>query len=218
MTGAPALAARGIRRSFPEGFSLRVEDFAVEAGSICGFTGPNGAGKTVLLEILGLVEPPDEGGIELLGRRIFPGPVSREERTALTFVMQRPYLFRGTVAWNVGYGLAARGLAGPERKRRVDACLERFGLGDLAGADVRRLSGGEARWVAIARGCVLEPAVLILDEPDAHLDEPHVEALDGLIRGMRGSTTVLFSTHDPARTRICDHVFALDQGAVQQAR
>jgi len=216
--GVPALAARRIRRSFPEGFSLLVDRLDVAAGSVCGFTGPNGAGKTVLLEILGLLEPPDGGSLEIMGRRVVPGPASREARMSLAFVMQRPYLFRGTVARNVGYGLAARGIAGRERKDRVHACLDRMGLGTLAGADVRRLSGGEVRWVALARAVVLEPAILILDEPDAHLDALHTAALDGLIRAMRGRTTVLFSTHDRARTRVCDRVFAVDRGAIKTVR
>jgi ABC-type multidrug transport system ATPase subunit len=218
VTGVPALAARRIRRSFPGGFSLRLDELAVEAGTTCGFTGPNGAGKTVLLETLGLLEPPDEGSIEIMGRRVFPGPASREARMSLAIVMQRPYLFRGTVARNVGYGLAARGLSRPERTRRVDACLELLGLTRLAGADIRRLSAGEARWVAIARALVLDPAILVLDEPAAHLDEPHAVALDGLIRGMHGRTTVLFSAHDPDQTLGCDRVFALDNGAVKPVR
>jgi len=210
-----AVAARGLARSFPGGFRLAVENLVLPAGGIYGFAGPNGSGKTTLLETLGLLAAPDAGEIEILGRKAAPGTIPREARLAIAFVMQKPYLFRGTVAGNVAYGLAARRVPAKARESRVRAAMEIMGLTPLAGADARLLSGGESQRVAIARALALEAPVLVLDEPEAHLDEEYRRRLEEEIAGLRGRTTVLFSTHDPSTAgRVCDRVFGLENGSI----
>ena len=215
-----ALRAGGIRKSFPTGFTLAVEELVLEGGGFYGFLGPNGAGKTVLFETLSLLTPPDEGEIELLGECIFPAGVGRQQdRRQMTMVIQQPYLFRGTVQGNVAYGLRARGIGRREIATKVEGMLERMGLSGLARTSVRHLSGGEVARVAIARALVLEPAVLLLDEPTAHVDAEQVATVEGLLQELRREQrmTVLLSTHDREQAyRLSDEVFLLLSGRLQR--
>jgi len=219
---AVALRVWNLRKSFSPSanFTLRVEKLDLNAGGLYGFVGPNGAGKTVLFEALSLVAPPDEGEIELHGERIFPrGADGRRLRRQMALVMQKPYLFRGTVESNVAYGLRARGLGKKERNERVSAALLRMGLAHLARRDVRHLSGGEVQRVAIARALVLEPRVLLLDEPTAHVDAEHAGAIEAFLQELHhnGGVTVLLSTHDLEQAyRLSDEIFLLVEGALQR--
>jgi len=211
-----ALRARNLRKPFPTGFTLRVEELALSVGGLYGFVGPNGAGKTVLFEALSLVSPPDEGEVELYGERIFPrGANGQRALRQMALVMQKPYLFRGTVERNLAYGLRARGLGRQELGERVATALRRLGLADLAQTDVRHLSGGEVQRVAIARALVLEPRVLLLDEPTAHVDAEHADAIEGLLQELRrdGRMTVLLSTHNLEQAyRLSDEIYVLVEG------
>lgn len=213
-----ALRARGLRKSFPTGFTLRVEHLRLARGSLCCFVGANGAGKTVLFEALSLLEPPEAGEVELSGERVFPGAGGRRQaRRRMVLVMQRPYLFRGTVRHNVTYGLRARGLARAEWGPRVTAALERLGLAHLADADVRHLSGGQVQRVALAGALVLEPEVLLLDEPTAHVDAEHTGAIEELLRELRRhrQTTILLSSHDLEQAyRLSDEIYLVAEGSV----
>jgi tungstate transport system ATP-binding protein len=212
----PALRARRLRKSFPTGFVLSVEELALTRGGFYGFVGPNGSGKTVLFEALALVAPPDEGEVELFGRAIFPDRRGWERvREQMALVMQRPYLFRGNLAENVAYGLRVRGVRRREREHRVQAALASLGLDELARTDVRHLSGGERKRTAIAQALVLEPEVLLLDEPTAHVDDQHARGLEALLgeRCRDRHTTVLLSTHDLEQAyRLSDEVFLLLEG------
>lgn len=177
---------------------LDVPRLPVAQGEILTLMGPNGAGKSTLLRVLGLLERATRGrvfldGIDFTNHR---GALARRRRIAL--VMQQP-LLRNASAWeNVATGLRFRHAGRAETRRRVDAYLEQLGIGHLAGRNARTLSGGEAQRVNLARGLVLEPDLLLLDEPFAALDEPTRQALLddlwGILEGMR--TTTVFVTHD----------------------
>jgi molybdopterin-binding protein len=214
------LVARKLRKSFPTGFTLAVGELTLGRGGVYSFVGPNGAGKTVLFEALSLLAPPDTGVIELDGESIFPGNGgARRTRQKMAMVMQRPYLFRGTVAENAGYGLRARRMNRREVARRVATTLERLGLAALARTDVNHLSGGQAQRVALARALVLEPEVLLLDEPTAHVDAQHGGAVERLLDELRreGCMTVLLSTHDLEQAyRLSDEVFLLVDGTLKR--
>src|SRR5690606_8124742 len=129
---------------------------------------PNGAGKSTLFRLLLAVEAPDAGRVLLDGRPVRPG--DRIARRRMAGVFQRPYLFAGSVATNVAYGLASRGLSRVARDRRVAEMLEPLDLSARAYGPVHRLSGGEAQRVALARALAPRPDVLLLDEPTANLD------------------------------------------------
>jgi len=215
-----ALVARNLHKSFPSGFALSVDELTLAQGGLYSFVGPNGTGKTVLFEALSLLSPADQGTVELLGERIFPGRSGWHlARRRIAMVLEEPYPFRGTVAENVAYGLRARGVRARERERRVDRALALLGLSALAGTDSQRLSGGEVQRLAIAQALVLETDVLLLDEPTAHVDAHYVGAIERLLGELRrsGAATVLLATHDLEQAyRLSDEIFVLVEGTVQK--
>jgi ABC-type sulfate/molybdate transport systems ATPase subunit len=174
---------------------LHVPALDVAAGEVLAVLGPNGAGKSTLLRALGHL-----GGLHRTGEVLLDGrPAgSRELRSAIAAVLQRPILRRGTVAANAAAGLRLRGVGSAEARRRSAPWLEALGVGHLAARSARTVSGGEAQRVAIARALAVAPRVLLLDEPFAGLDATTradlLADLHGVLDGL-GTATVLV-THD----------------------
>jgi len=178
---------------------LDLDRLSLAPGETLALLGPNGAGKSTLLKTLALLERPQQGRLELFGTSV---PANERGRLALrrrlAMVFQDPLLTDRTVFENVALGLRLRGHGGAELRRRVMHWLERFGLGALGSRHPRTLSGGEARRASLARAFVLEPELLLLDEPFASLDvhgrETLALELELILREAR-LTTVLV-THD----------------------
>ncbi|MEW6579792.1 MAG: ATP-binding cassette domain-containing protein, partial [Chloroflexota bacterium] len=159
-----------VRQVYGRRTVLDIPALTVQRGEILAIMGPSGAGKSTLLRLLALLEPPTHGEVSLYldGEHVSAETVSTAQRRQLVMVFQHPALLSRSVRTNVAYGLRLRG----ERngQKRIDAALERVSLTHLAGAHPRTLSGGEMQRVAVARALVLEPRVLLLDEPTANLD------------------------------------------------
>ena len=177
---------------------LRIDRLTIRRGEILVLVGPNGAGKSTLMTTLALIERPAAGTIELDGAPVDWRNGALAARRRLAIVFQEPLLFDTTVTENVATGLKLRGVSRREQAPRVRHWLERFGIGQLAGRQARTLSGGEAQRVSLARALVLEPELLLLDEPFAALDGPTREALaDDLLPLLRETaTTTVMVTHD----------------------
>jgi len=196
---APAFRLCQVRREFSGRTLLEIPELEFPAGEVSALVGPNGAGKTTLLRILALLDPPSAGTVAFQGEpAAWSGPRWLELRRRITLVHQAPFLFRGTVAQNVAFGLRVRGVPQSEWPRRV---AEALALVDLKGFEDRRagsLSGGETQRVALARALAIEPEVLLLDEPTANVDASRLARLPALIAEInhRLRTTVIFSTHD----------------------
>jgi ABC-type sulfate/molybdate transport systems ATPase subunit len=189
------------------GFSLRVDYIALHAGEVLAVLGPNGSGKTTLLRALAGLDDDAAGAVTFPGG----GPV--------TLVFQRPAAFSGSVAHNVGAALLGRRLPAAERARRGEAALARFEIGDLAQHDARTLSGGELRRLALARAAVLEPRVLLLDEPFDDLDAEGQRRLSlDLGRAVRETdVSLVVVTHDLRRAMLlADRIAVLIDGALAQ--
>lgn len=172
----------------------QADAITVEAGETLALLGPNGAGKSSLLLALAALLPMG-GELRFRGEPI-GDPVAFRRRTAVVF--QRPLLLDRTVHDNAALGPALRGMDRAERARRADDALAQLGVAHLARRQARRLSGGEAQRVSIARALAVSPEVLFLDEPFAALDAPTREALVadlGRVLRERGVATVLV-THD----------------------
>jgi len=199
---------------------LGLDTLALGAGQTLALLGPNGAGKSTLLRVLALLERPARGTLQLFGT---PVPGAERARLALrrrlAVVFQDPLLLDRTVAENVAVGLRLRGVSGAEVTRRVTHWLERFGLGALAERHPRTLSGGEARRVSLARAFVLEPELLLLDEPFASLDVHGRQALAlelELILKEARLTTILV-THDRTEALLlADRALVLMEGGRRQ--
>lgn len=178
------------------------EPLVIPRGEIFAFVGPSGAGKSTLLRLLALVESPTRGALEFLGTSLDNQrrpPLTLRRRVVLVF--QRPLLLSASVRANVAYGLRIRG----ERdiKTKVDRALEQVGLSALQKASARTLSGGEAQRVALARALVVEPEVLLLDEPTANLDPYNVALIEQIVRTIhreRGMSIVMV-THNIFQAR-----------------
>jgi tungstate transport system ATP-binding protein len=198
-----------------------VERLEVQQGEVLAVLGPSGSGKSVLLRTLNLLERPSGGSVRFYGQDVTG--LEGRERTAVTrrmaMVFQDPLLFHGTVAGNVAYGLKVRKVAAQERAGRIADMLAVVGLGDRSGAYVQGLSGGEAQRVAVARALVIEPEVLLLDEPFANLDAPTRRVLQEETREIlrdRGMTAV-FVTHDQDEaSRMGDRILVLHDGSIAQ--
>lgn len=188
-----------IRKSYGTTVALELESLTLQTGLLYILTGPNGSGKSTLLNILALLSKPEQGEVVFGGKRVGWRPKELSLlRKKITLLHQSPYLFVGTVAANVAFGLKARGMSGEELQRGVADSLEQVGLKGFERRNVRQLSGGEIRRVALARALALKPEMLLLDEPLANLDQESVQVVEQLIASLPGrGTTVVMSTHDP---------------------
>ena len=214
-THQPVIVADGIAVRYHRRTVLDVDRFELRDGETHVVLGPSGSGKSTLLRVLGLLEKPTSGRMLLAGREVRAG--DREARMAMAAVFQNPYLFKGTVEENVAYGLKLRRVSAPERTERVVAALERVGLGGMQKSSALRLSGGEAQRVALARALVLEPRILLLDEPLSYLDPLIKRRLVADFSEILSSDgmTVLYVTHDQDEAMVvADRVSIMHQGAI----
>jgi molybdopterin-binding protein len=193
----PVVALHGIRVHRAGRTVLDVPELLVDAGQVLAVIGPNGAGKSTLLRIVGLLETPAAGSLRFQGERVSPADTLAVRRR-MASVFQDPLLTDATVGDNVRLGLRFRGADGAGSAPRVGEWLEQLGIAHLAGRQARTLSGGEAQRTALARALVLQPELLLLDEPFSALDQPTREGLiEDMARILRRSrTTTVLVTHD----------------------
>ena len=182
-----------------DAFDLRVEECDLQPRTTYAVVGPNGSGKSSFLDLLALLRQPDSGTCYLSGREVVWSDRGAllAQRRHIAYLMQNPYLFSTTVAGNIAYGLELRGVDGGEIRRRVQEMAVALSLESLLDRSARRLSGGEAQRVALARTLVLDADVYLLDEPTANVDRQHVHRVEELIReaGRRRGATVVLTTH-----------------------
>jgi tungstate transport system ATP-binding protein len=207
-----------VRRSHAGRAVLDVPSLDVLAGEVLAVIGPNGAGKSTLLRVLGLLERPDAGTV-LVGGRVVDARQALAERRRMATVFQEPLLADRSVADNVALGLRFRGVPRAERAPRVARWLGRLGVASLASRAARTLSGGEAQRVSLARALILEPEVLLLDEPFSGLDTPTraglLTDLGAILRADR-TTTVLVTHERGEALALADRVAVLIDGRVRQ--
>jgi len=198
---------------------LAIPYLDVRHGEVLAVIGPNGAGKSTLLHALALLHPWASGELRFGGRAISPSddPVKLRRRMAVVF--QEPLLLNTSVKDNVASGLRLRGKGGAGVEEKVRYWMKRFGVDELAHRPAHQLSGGEAQRVSLARAFVLEPELLMLDEPFSALDAPTRAALfEDFERVLRESgVTTLFVTHDRTEAmRLGDRVAVIMDGGVAQ--
>lgn len=205
----------GIRKSF-EGFTLEIPELEVESGEMMTLLGPSGCGKTTTLRIIAGLEKPDSGRVffdETDVTNLEPG------KRNIGIVFQDYALFpHMTVFENVAFGLEMRKLPRDEIKKKVEWALELVGLKGFENRYPEQLSGGQQQRVALARALVIEPQVLLLDEPLSNLDAKIRERLRGEIRRIQkelGITTI-YVTHDQEEAMaVSDRIAVMNSGRIE---
>ena len=207
-----ALELRGISKRYGENSVLRDVDLSIDDGEFISLIGPSGVGKTTLLKILAELETPDSGLIRFSESPGLERPVIMMFQDFALF----PHM---TIAENVGYGLKVRGIRKKERRPKVNEMLEWFGITDKAEAYPARLSAGQKQRAAIARALVIEPMVLLLDEPFANLDKNLKGETAEFIRRTQQAfgTTTIMVTHDQDEAfAVSDRIGVLIGGTLRQ--
>jgi spermidine/putrescine transport system ATP-binding protein len=213
----PDLAVEGLVKHFADHRAVEDLTFSVERGSFFSILGPSGCGKTTLLRMIAGFTVPDGGSIRIGGRSMHGVAPNRRP---VNMVFQQLALFpMMSVGENIAFGLARRGVDRPERRRRVEAMLERVGLAGAAYKRVDELSGGQRQRVAIARSLVLEPTLLLLDEPLGALDLKLREHMKIELKQLQAAfgTTFVYITHDQSEALVLsDHVAVMNHGRFEQ--
>jgi tungstate transport system ATP-binding protein len=198
--------------------TLDVPALSVNEGEVLAVIGPNGAGKSTLLRLLGALERPASGELRFRGAPVRPAEALAVRRR-MAVVFQDPLLADRSVFDNVALGLRFRHVPAALIAPRVTRWMERFGIGHLAALPARTLSGGEAQRTALARALVLEPELLLLDEPFSALDQPTRERLLQDLRAIlraEATTTVLVTHHRGEALALGDRVAVLMGGRLLQ--
>lgn len=211
---APVIEARGLEKRFGPVVALAGVDLDLPRGCVLAVVGPNGAGKTTLLRLLAGLARPTRGWVRLEG--VARG--RREARRRIGFIGHATFLYPAlTASENLLFAARLYGVSDPAG--RAEALLARQGLAQVADQPAGSFSRGMAQRLAIARGLVHDPQVVLLDEPFTGLDRPAADRLDAQLRNLRteGRTCVL-ATHDLARAAaVADRALVLSRGRVAHA-
>jgi tungstate transport system ATP-binding protein len=215
----PLYVLRGVRAGYGSGVALDVAELDIARGGILGLAGHNGSGKTTLLKLLGFLLTPSAGSLSFDGKSVDAAALRSGHllRRKAALLGQDTCLLKRSVAANVAYGLKVRGQSAG--RGDIAAALAQVGLdaAQYAGRPWRRLSGGEARRVALAARLALSPLALLLDEPTTGLDRESAEHVKRAVlraREDRG-TTLVIASHDMAWLNACaDRVLTLEDGRI----
>jgi ABC-type Fe3+/spermidine/putrescine transport system ATPase subunit len=213
----PMVRFRGILKRFGSVIAVEKMDFDIEEGSLVTLLGPSGCGKTTLLRMVAGLEAPTEGDIFIKGVRINDTPIHKRN---LGMIFQNYALFpHKTIFENVAFGLKYRDVSKKETREKVTRALEMVRLPGVENRMPNQLSGGQQQRIAMARAIVIEPDVLLMDEPLSALDENLREEMrrevDNL-QQMLGVTTI-FVTHDQREAlSMSDKILVMKDGRKQQ--
>ena len=223
----PLIALAGIKKVFytdeVETHALSDIHLEIRKGEYLAIAGPSGCGKTTLLSILGLLDSPTEGSYTLDGQpvsRLSAAERARVRNRQIGFIFQAFNLIGDlTVYENVELPLTYRGMPAEERRRRVQAALERVGMSHRMKHFPAQLSGGQQQRVAVARAVAGDPAILLADEPTGNLDSTNGEAVMELLRELhQGGATICMVTHDARYARHAERSVHLFDGKIVEER
>jgi putative spermidine/putrescine transport system ATP-binding protein len=213
-----SVTINGLTKRYGEVAALKDVSLDIAAGEFCTLLGASGSGKTTLLKVIAGFEPHDAGTVEIDGRDIGGIPVARRN---IGMVFQNYALFpHMSVRANVAFGLEMRGLPAAEIDTRIADVLDLVSLGDLAERLPPALSGGQQQRVALARALVINPDILLMDEPLGALDKNLRQSIQLQLKQLHREVgvTVVYVTHDQEEAlHLSDRIVILDEGKVIQA-
>lgn len=220
MKDNPLYRINQISKSYGTRQVLAIDQLEIYQGEIVALVGPSGAGKSTFLRLLNFLEPPTQGHI-YFHNELYSAekemPIALRRR--VTMVFQRPMLLNRSIEANVNYGPMLRGIR--DSRARVRSALAEVGLEHIANQNAHKLSGGEAQRVALARAMVIQPEVLLLDEPTANLDPYNVGVIEKICQHLNKihQTTLIFVTHNifQARRLAQRVIFLLDGKVIEVA-
>jgi lipoprotein-releasing system ATP-binding protein len=218
------LEIRDLHKSYPSG-DLKLQILAglslsIESGEMIGITGVSGSGKSTLLHLIGGMDRPDRGSIEILERDIVnlsPSELSGFRNQTIGFVFQFHHLLpEFTALENVMMPLLIRGTPPPDATKAAHEVLQDVGLNERTHHRPGELSGGEQQRVALARALIGKPQLLLADEPTGNVDPQTGQAIGELFRELhsRHGLTSIIVTHNDRLARICSRVFRLENGVL----
>jgi lipoprotein-releasing system ATP-binding protein len=225
---APLLALRDIHKRYNLGLPNETEvlhgvSFTLQRGEFAALIGPSGSGKSTLLNIVGLLEPMTSGSYRIQGEEVAAlddAGLTLRRRTTIGFVFQFHHLLPAFSALeNVTLpSLMREGRVSPQHRERARAMLAAVGLGAAMAKRPGELSGGMQQRVAIARALVMEPPVVLADEPTGNLDRASSDEVFALMRRMHAElkTSFLIVTHDPRLAERCDRTIEMVDGRIER--
>ena len=223
---ATLVSIRDLRKTYRRGAEtvdvLHGLDLDIEAGDFAALMGPSGSGKTTLLNLIGGLDSPTSGAIEVAGQRIdrmTGGQLAQWRSRNVGFVFQFYNLMPTLTAQrNVELPLLLAPLSAAQRKRNAGIALELVGLEDRGRHRPGELSGGQQQRVAIARAIVSDPTLLICDEPTGDLDRQSAEEILVLLQRLNREhgKTIIMVTHDPKAAEYATHTLHLDKGTLAE--
>jgi lipoprotein-releasing system ATP-binding protein len=224
----PLIALRDVRKSYNVGLPNEAEvlhglSLQIRRGEFVALIGPSGSGKSTLLNVLGLLERASSGSYRLLGEEVSGLPdtaLTQRRSQALGFVFQFHHLLPAfTALENVTLpSLMREGWVSPAASERARAVLAAVGLSSAMGKKPGELSGGMQQRVAMARALVMQPPLVLADEPTGNLDSRSSDEVFALMRRMHAElhTSFLVVTHDPRLAERCDRVIELVDGRIER--
>lgn len=218
---------QGVRKAFNVGTGIETEvlhgiDLTLHRGDFCAVMGPSGSGKSTLLNIIGLLDRPTSGLLQMAGEEttlLADQALTRLRGHHIGFVFQYHHLISAfTALENVMMPLlGAAGFPSPEMRERAEALLESVGLTPWKNNMANNMSGGQQQRVSLARALAMNPALLLADEPTGNLDTKSADAVFALLRriNQEQGTTVLLVTHNPELGKRCDKTIQVVDGLIQ---
>jgi lipoprotein-releasing system ATP-binding protein len=218
---------QAVRKAFNVGTGIETEvlhgiDLTLYRGDFCAVMGPSGSGKSTLLNIIGLLDRPTSGLLQMAGEEttlLADQALTRLRGHHIGFVFQYHHLISAfTALENVMMPmLGAAGFPNPEMRERAEALLESVGLTPWKNNMANNMSGGQQQRVSLARALAMNPALLLADEPTGNLDTQSADAVFALLRriNQEQGTTVLLVTHNPQLGQRCDKTIHVVDGLIQ---
>jgi len=216
-TATPAIRLTALTKTFGAVHAVDNLDLDIAEGEFFSMLGPSGSGKTTVLRLIAGFDLPTSGTVELLGKDVTTrAPFDRDVNTVFQDYALFPHM---SVLDNVAYGLRVRGMGRRERNERAEAALESVALGGFGARKPSQLSGGQRQRVALARATVVQPKVLLLDEPLGALDLKLREQMQVELKELQRSLgiTFIFVTHDQEEAlTLSDRIAVFNNGRIEQ--